>query len=83
MPPGADDDQGRRTQLRGDRSRWNTLVIRDERGTNELTVPADFRFTVDGKKMSVPELKAGMKGTATVTTTVKPVFVIEIKEASC
>ncbi len=33
--------------------------------------------------MSVPELKAGMKGTATVTTTVKPVFVIEIKEASC
>jgi hypothetical protein len=60
----------------------NKLVVRDERGTNELTVPDDFRFTVDGKKMSVSELKAGMKGTATVTTTttIKPVFVTEIKE---
>ena len=25
------------------------LVIRDERGTNEYTVPDDFRFTVDGR----------------------------------
>jgi hypothetical protein len=60
----------------------NTLVVRDERGTNEYTVPADFRFTVDGKKMSASELKPGMKGTATVTTTttIKPVFVTEIKE---
>jgi hypothetical protein len=60
----------------------NKLVVRDERGTNELTVPDDFRFTVDGKKMSVSELKAGMKGTATVTTTttVKPVFVTELRE---
>jgi len=61
----------------------NKLVVRDERGTQELTVPDDFRFTVDGKKMSVSELKAGMKGTATVTTTttVKPVFVTEVREA--
>ena len=60
----------------------NKLVVRDERGTNELTVPNDFRFTVDGKKMSVSELKAGMKGTATVTTTttIKPVVVTEIRE---
>jgi hypothetical protein len=36
----------------------NKLVVRDERGTQELTVPDDFRFTVDGKKMSVSELKA-------------------------
>ena len=59
----------------------NRLVARDERGTNEYTVPNDFRFTVDGKKMSVSELKAGMKGTATVTTTttVKPVVVTEIR----
>jgi len=58
------------------------LVVRDQRGTNEYTVPADFRFTVDGKKMSVSELKAGMKGTATVTTTttIKPVAVTEIRE---
>ena len=53
-----------------------------QRGTNEYTVPDDFRFTVDGKKMSVSELKAGMKGTATVTTTttIKPVAVTEIRE---
>ncbi len=60
----------------------NNLVVRDERGTNELTVPPDFRFTVDGKKMSVSELKPGMKGTATVTTktTVTPVFVTQVKD---
>jgi hypothetical protein len=60
----------------------NRLVVRDERGTNELTVPPDFRFTVNGKKMSVSELKPGMKGTATVTTktTVTPVFVTQVKD---
>ena len=61
----------------------NKLVVRDERGTQELTVPDDFRFTVDGKQMSVSDLKPGMKGTATVTTTttVKPVVVTEVREA--
>jgi hypothetical protein len=61
----------------------NQLIVRDEKGTQEITVPDDFRFTVDGKKMSVSELKAGMKGTAavTTTTTVKPVFVTEVREA--
>ena len=61
----------------------NKLVVRDERGTNELTVPDDFRFTVDGKKMAVSELKPGMKGTATVTTktTVTPVVVTEFRDA--
>jgi hypothetical protein len=61
----------------------NKLVVRDEKGTQELAVPDDFRFTVDGKKMSVSELKAGMKGTATVTTTttIKPVVVTEVREA--
>ncbi len=61
----------------------NKLVVRDERGTQELSVPDDFRFTVDGKQMAVSDLKPGMKGTATVTTTttVKPVFVTEVREA--
>ena len=60
----------------------NQLIVRDEKGTQEITVPDDFRFTVDGKKMTVSELKAGMKGTAavTTTTTVKPVFVTEVRE---
>ena len=60
----------------------NKLVVRDDKGTEEYTVPDDFRFTVDGKQMSVSELKPGMKGTATVTTTttIKPVVVTEMRE---
>lgn len=59
------------------------LVVRDQKGTHEYTVPADFRFTVDGKALAVNDLKAGMKGTATLTTTttVQPVVVTEVKEA--
>ena len=34
----------------------NKLVVRDQRGTNEFTVPPDFRFTVDGKSMAVSDL---------------------------
>jgi len=60
----------------------NKLVVRDQKGTQEYAVPADFRFMVDGKQLSVSELKAGMKGTATVTTTttVTPVVVTEVRE---
>ncbi len=60
----------------------NNLVVRDQNGTRELTVPDDFRFTVDGKPMSVHDLTRGMKGTATVTTTttVRPVYVTEVKK---
>jgi len=59
----------------------NHLVLRDERGTNDYEVPSDFVFTVDGKKMTVADLKAGMKGKATVTTTttVTPVVVTELR----
>jgi len=61
----------------------NKLAFRDQTGAREITVPDDFRFTIDGKKMAVSELKPGMKGTATVTTTttVTPVFVTELREA--
>jgi len=59
----------------------NTLVVKGPEGTRELTVPEDFLFTVNGKPMSVHDLKPGMKGTAkvTTTTTVKPVYVTEIR----
>jgi hypothetical protein len=62
----------------------NRLIIRDQRGTQDLTVPDDFRFKVDGRQMSAKELKAGMKGEATVTTqtTITPVTITEIREAS-
>ncbi len=60
----------------------NMLVYRDQNGTNAITVPNDFRFTIDGKKMAVSELKPGMKGTAviTTTTTITPVYVTELRE---
>ena len=60
----------------------NQLVVKLPEGTRELTVPDDFRFNVDGKQLSVRELKPGMAGTATITTTttVTPVTVTEVKE---
>jgi len=44
-------------------------------------VPAGFMFTVDGKQLGVSELKAGMTGTAVVTTTTtqRPVVVTEVR----
>ena len=59
----------------------NRVVARDQTGTREYTVPPDFRFTVEGKQISVAELKPGMTGTATITTTttVTPVTVTEVK----
>ena len=62
----------------------NYLVVRDQNGTRELTVPPDFRFTVDGKSLAVSDLHAGMKGTAVVTTTTtqRPVYVTTIKQGT-
>ena len=62
----------------------NQLVVKLPEGTRELTVPADFRFNVDGKMLSVQELKPGMTGTATVTTktTQVPVTVTEVKNGT-
>ena len=51
---------------------WKPDTPGSEPGDYQYTVPDDFRFTIDGKKLSVSELKAGMKGTATVTTTTSP-----------
>jgi hypothetical protein len=62
----------------------NHVVVRDQNGTRELTVPPDFRFTVDGKSLAVSDLHAGMKGTAVVTTTTtqRPVYVTTIKQGT-
>ena len=43
----------------------NQLVVKMAEGTREITVPDDFRFNIDGKMLSVHELKPGMAGTAT------------------
>ncbi len=60
------------------------LVVRLPEGTKELTVPADFRFNVDGRMLSVGELRPGMAGTATITTrtTSVPVTVTEVKNGT-
>src|SRR5690348_1764453 len=62
----------------------NDLVVKLPEGTREIKVPDDFRFTVDGKQLSVQELKPGMKGTATITTktTVTPVTVTEVRNGT-
>jgi LPXTG-motif cell wall-anchored protein len=62
----------------------NDLVVRLPEGTRELTVPESFRFTVDGQPLSVHDLKPGMKGTATITTTTTshPVTVTEVKNGT-
>jgi hypothetical protein len=59
----------------------NHVVAKDHAGTQEYTVPEDFRFTVGSRKISVRELKPGMKGTMTITTTttVTPVHVTEVR----
>jgi len=62
----------------------NLLVVKLPEGTRELTVPDDFQFNVDGKMLSVRELKPGMAGTATITTktTMVPVTVTEVKDGT-
>jgi LPXTG-motif cell wall-anchored protein len=62
----------------------NQLVVSLPEGTRELTVPADFQFNVDGRNLTVSELKPGMQGTATITTTttVTPVNVTEVKNGT-
>jgi hypothetical protein len=59
----------------------NVVVVKEADGTHEYTLPADFRFDVGGKQVPLQELKPGMKGKATITTTttVKPVYVTEVK----
>lgn len=62
----------------------NALVVRGAAGTQEYIVPDTFRFATGGKELSVHELKPGMKGSATITTTttVTPVTVTEVKQAT-
>jgi hypothetical protein len=62
----------------------NTLVVKLPEGTREMVVADDFRFNVDGKMLSVQELRPGMSGTATITTrtTVTPVIVTEVKNGT-
>lgn len=59
----------------------NKVVVKGAQGAQEITVPDDFQMTVDGKPVTVRDLKPGMKGTATITTTTTttPVYVSEVR----
>lgn len=62
----------------------NELVVRLPEGTRQITVPPGFVFTVDGRPLSVGDLRPGMAGTATITTrtTVTPVTVTEVRNGT-
>jgi hypothetical protein len=62
----------------------NDLVVTLPEGTRQIAVPPGFLFTVDGKQLTVNDLKPGMSGTATITTktTVTPVTVTEVKSGT-
>jgi hypothetical protein len=58
----------------------NTLVIKDASGVSrQFEVPPDFKVDVDGKQVSIKELRPGMKITAAVKTSSTPV-VVQSKE---
>lgn len=61
----------------------NKVVYKSELGIKEVTLNDDFKLDVDGKTITVKDLKPGMKGTAviTTTTTTTPVTVTEVRNA--
>src|SRR5581483_7292231 len=59
----------------------NHVAVKTAEGSKEITVPEGFKFTVDGKQVGVHDLKPGMHGSATITTTttVVPVQTTEVR----
>src|SRR5262249_9791798 len=45
----------------------NKVVLKDADGTHEYTVPEGFHFQMNGKDITVAQLKPGMKVDATIT----------------
>ena len=60
----------------------NVVTVRGEQGVRQFTVPEDMLFVMDGKKITVRDLKPGMKYSAMITTTETPVDVTttEVRE---
>src|SRR5580765_8091347 len=61
----------------------NTIVVRGPEGVKKFEVDESVRFNLDGKEVSVHELKPGTKFTAQITTTTTPVqeYATEVREA--
>jgi len=61
----------------------NDLVVRMENGdVRSITVPSSARATVDGKELSVHDLKPGMKLERTIVTTATPRTVTTVRTIS-
>jgi len=59
----------------------NDLVVKMEDGTlrNFMNIPEDARVTVDGKQLSVKELRPGMKLQRTISTTMTPAVITTVQ----
>ena len=59
----------------------NDLVVKMEDGTlrNFMNIPEDARATVDGRQLSIRELKPGMKLQRTITTTLTPSVITSVQ----
>jgi sortase A len=58
----------------------NDLVLKLENGRAEhLIVPSSEKFTIDGREVSLDNLKAGTKLTQTITTTTTPHYVNTVR----
>lgn len=58
----------------------NDLVLKLENGKVEhMVVPSSEKFTIDGRDVTVSELKAGTKLTQTITTTTTPRYVNTVR----
>ena len=61
----------------------NVVTVRGPQGVKQFVVPDNYRFDMNGQKLSVRDLKPGMKYTAMITTTETPIDVTttDVKEA--
>jgi hypothetical protein len=58
----------------------NDLVLKLENGKVEhMVVPSSEKFTIDGRELTVSELKSGTKLTQTITTTTTPRYVNSVR----
>jgi len=58
----------------------NDLVLKLENGKVEhMVVPSSEKFTIDGRELTVSELKSGTKLTQTITTTTTPHYVNSVR----
>lgn len=58
------------------------IVKMDDGQTKYFTVPQGFRFNVDGRQLSVSQLRPGMRLTQQITTTTTPKTIITVRQVS-